>query len=162
MDIICASICYRGYAEDEVAATLEMAPRIGYEFMEVHGPMAWSVEAVQALDADALCHRLLTQGWSGGHYSRTGATDDADVDGPAQPSRACNRRRSVRRHIRRPAHRGVTSRGLERVAPAGRVLSLCCRLPREAHPLEPHYAMCCRSRMTATSWTLTSIACLLR
>ena len=31
MDIICASICYRGYAEDEVTATLELAPKIGYK-----------------------------------------------------------------------------------------------------------------------------------
>jgi hypothetical protein len=27
MEIICASICYRGYAEDELAATLSHAPR---------------------------------------------------------------------------------------------------------------------------------------
>ena len=45
MDIICASICYRGYAEDEVAATLEYAPQIGYRLMEIHGPLIWSVDA---------------------------------------------------------------------------------------------------------------------
>ena len=38
MDIICASICYRGYADDEVAATLQYAPKIGYRSMEIHGP----------------------------------------------------------------------------------------------------------------------------
>ena len=30
---------YRGYAEDEVAATLEYAPQIGYRLMEIHGPL---------------------------------------------------------------------------------------------------------------------------
>ena len=47
MDIICASICYRGYAEDEVAATLEYAPQIGYRLMESMVPLsgAWMLHS---------------------------------------------------------------------------------------------------------------------
>jgi sugar phosphate isomerase/epimerase len=75
MDIICASICYRGYAEDEVAATLELAPRIGYRWMEVHGPLTWSLEAIRNFDLPGLqerigrsslkCAGLYTPGWGG-------------------------------------------------------------------------------------------------
>ena len=41
MDIICASICYRGYAEDEVAATL--CPKID----KSAGRIDWSRPAIQ-------------------------------------------------------------------------------------------------------------------
>jgi sugar phosphate isomerase/epimerase len=81
MDLICASICYRGYAEDEVQATLEHAPRIGYHWLEVHGPLTWSLEAIQQFDLPALqarirlsgmeCAGLYTPGWGG--------SDDGDV-----------------------------------------------------------------------------------
>ena len=54
MDLICASICYRGYADDEVQATLERAPQIGYRWMEVHGPLTWSLEAIQQFDLPGL------------------------------------------------------------------------------------------------------------
>ena len=49
MHIICASICYRGYAGDEVTATLDLAPAIGYKLMEIHGPLVWSVPLVLAM-----------------------------------------------------------------------------------------------------------------
>ena len=62
MDIICASICYRGYAEDEVQATLENAPQIGYQYMEVHGPLTWSVEAIRQFDLPRLQARLKASG----------------------------------------------------------------------------------------------------
>ena len=75
MDIICASICYRGYAEDEVAATLEYAPKIGYRAMEIHGPLIWSVDAAHAFDIDGMkekidnsgmkCVGLYPPGWGG-------------------------------------------------------------------------------------------------
>lgn len=75
MDIICASICYRGYAEDEVAATLEYAPKIGYRAMEIHGPLIWSIDAVHAFDVDSMkksieksgmkCAGLYPPGWGG-------------------------------------------------------------------------------------------------
>ena len=58
MNIICASICYRGYTDDEVAGTLELAPKIGYKLMEIHGPMMWSVEAVDAFDPKAVKKRI--------------------------------------------------------------------------------------------------------
>ncbi len=75
MEIICASICYRGYAEDEVAATLAYAPQIGYRHMEIHGPLIWSVEAALAFDIDGMktkidasgmqCAGLYPPGWGG-------------------------------------------------------------------------------------------------
>lgn len=75
MDVVCASICYRGYAEDEVAATLRLAPAIGYRRMEIHGPRIWSVAAVAAFDLDAFradlgaarmhCAGIYTPGWGG-------------------------------------------------------------------------------------------------
>lgn len=75
MDIICASICYRGFEDDEVAATLKYAPAIGYRFMEIHGPMTWSVEAVERFDVERVqrevaasgmvCAGLYPPGWGG-------------------------------------------------------------------------------------------------
>jgi sugar phosphate isomerase/epimerase len=75
MEIVCASICYRGYAADEVAATLENAPAIGYRAFEIHGPMTWSVPAVRAFDLAAMqaaiacsgmhCAGIYTPGWGG-------------------------------------------------------------------------------------------------
>jgi sugar phosphate isomerase/epimerase len=75
MELICASICYRGYAEDEIQATLELAPQIGYRWMEVHGPLTWSLEAIQQFDLPGLqgrirasrmaCAGLYTPGWGG-------------------------------------------------------------------------------------------------
>jgi sugar phosphate isomerase/epimerase len=75
MEIICASICYRGWAEDEVEATLRFAPNIGYKYMEVHGPLTWSLEAIDNFDlpglqkrirrSGMLCAGLYTPGWGG-------------------------------------------------------------------------------------------------
>jgi sugar phosphate isomerase/epimerase len=75
MDLICASICYRGYADDEVAATLANAPAIGYRLMEIHGPMSWSVEAIEGFDVPGVkalversgmrCAGLYSPGWGG-------------------------------------------------------------------------------------------------
>lgn len=91
MDIICASICYRGYAEDEVAATFENAPKIGYRAMEIHGPLIWSVDAVHAFDVDGMkreidksgmkCAGLYPPGWGG--------IDDADVGVRAEAIAKC-------------------------------------------------------------------------
>ena len=91
MDIICASICYRGYAEDEVAATLEYAPQIGYHLMEIHGPLIWSVDAALAFDIDGMkstidasgmkCAGLYPPGWGG--------QDNADVDARAEAIARC-------------------------------------------------------------------------
>ena len=91
MDIICASICYRGYAEDEVAATLAYAPKIGYRLMEIHGPLIWSVDAALAFDIDSMkasieksgmkCAGLYPPGWGG--------QDNADVDARAGAIARC-------------------------------------------------------------------------
>lgn len=83
MDIICASICYRGYADDEVAATLQNAPALGYRFMEIHGPMTSSLDAVDAFDVPAVkaalaqsgmtCRGLYPPGWGGADASDVAA-----------------------------------------------------------------------------------------
>jgi sugar phosphate isomerase/epimerase len=75
VEIICASICYRGYGEDEVASTLEFAPALGYKYMEIHGPMTWTPEAVETFDLPAVqaaiaksglkCAGIYTPGWGG-------------------------------------------------------------------------------------------------
>ena len=39
MYLSCVSVCYRGYAEDEVNAMLEHAPKAGFKFVDIHGPM---------------------------------------------------------------------------------------------------------------------------
>ena len=62
MDLICASICYRGYAEDEFACTLEKAPQVGFRLMEIHGPMTWTPEAVAVLDPEAIGRQLQSAG----------------------------------------------------------------------------------------------------
>ena len=81
MDIICASICYRGFAEDEVAATLERAPKIGFQLMEIHGPIMWSLEAVEAFDVSAMKSRVHAAGLKcvGLHTVGWGGKDDEDV-----------------------------------------------------------------------------------
>ena len=61
MDIICASICYRGFAADEVAATLERAPALGYRYMEIHGDAVWTPPAVKVFDLPGVRPRCYTQ-----------------------------------------------------------------------------------------------------
>jgi len=62
MYLSCASVCYRGYAEDEVQAMLEHAPKAGFEVVDVHGPLTWSPQAIDALDAPALRKRIKDAG----------------------------------------------------------------------------------------------------
>jgi sugar phosphate isomerase/epimerase len=54
----CASVCYRGYADDEVSATLEYAPKAGFKFVDIHGPMTWSPLAIDSLDTASLRKRI--------------------------------------------------------------------------------------------------------
>jgi sugar phosphate isomerase/epimerase len=93
MNIICASICYRGYAEDEVAATLENAPKIGYKLMEIHGPLIWSVGAARLFDLPGIQSRLKAAGLqcAGLYPPGWGGKDDADVQGRAGAIAACVR-----------------------------------------------------------------------
>lgn len=83
MRIICASICYRGYDDDEIAATLKYAPALGYRYMEIHGPRVWSVEAVEAFDVVAVkaaveasglvCAGLYPPNWGGANEAEIAA-----------------------------------------------------------------------------------------
>jgi len=145
MQVICASICYRGFAEDEVKATLQNARGIGYRLMEIHGPMTWSVEAVdafdlasirQALDAAGMrCAGIYSPGWGG--------CDAEDVAEHARAIAQCARlaRQLGGDHV---TSTGASDRGeegaLERVADCvGRVLD---ELPDDTPvrlALEPHY-----------------------
>lgn len=58
MYLSCASVCYRGYAQDEVEAMLFHAPQAGFKFVDVHGPLTLSPQAIDALDAPALRKRI--------------------------------------------------------------------------------------------------------
>jgi sugar phosphate isomerase/epimerase len=93
MDIICASICYRGYAEDEVAATLDLAPRIGFRQMEIHGPMVWSIDAVDAFDLVAVKRRMEASGMQcvGLYPPGWGGNDERDVRERARAVAKCVR-----------------------------------------------------------------------
>jgi sugar phosphate isomerase/epimerase len=91
MDIICASICYRGYAEDEVAATLEYAPKIGYRAMEIHGPLIWSVDAAHAFDIDNMKEKIDNSGMkcAGLYPPSWGGSDIQDVETRAAAIAKC-------------------------------------------------------------------------
>ena len=91
MEIICASICYRGYAEDEVAGTLEFAPQIGYKLFEIHGPMLWSVEAVDVFDLPKMKAATAASGMrcSGLYPPNWGGKDAADVAAHARAIARC-------------------------------------------------------------------------
>jgi len=91
MEIICASICYRGYAEDEIGATLELAPRIGYRYMEIHGPMTATVEAVDEFDLPGTKARIRASGMrcAGIYTPGWGGRDDRDVREHARAIAKC-------------------------------------------------------------------------
>src|SRR5262249_53224520 len=86
MRIICASICYRGFAPDEFAATLELAPQAGYRYMEIHGPLTWSPAGIAAFDLPSVRGRLEHAGLRclGLYPPGWGGQDDADVRQRAQ------------------------------------------------------------------------------
>lgn len=91
MDLICASICYRGYAEDEFLATLALAPKIGFRSMEIHGPMTSSVEAVDAFDLPAVRRQLEASGMecAGLYAPGWGGSDEAEAAEHARAIAAC-------------------------------------------------------------------------
>lgn len=145
MDIVCASICFRGYAADEVAATLEHAPRIGYRLMEIHGPAAWSVEAIDRFDLPAMQARIAAVGLrcAGIYPPGWGGKDEDDVRARARAiARAAYFTQELGGdHI---STTGAEPRGvpgaLERViACARRVLELTPADSDVRLTLEPHY-----------------------
>lgn len=145
MDIICASICYRGYAKDEVAATLEYAPKIGYRAMEIHGPLIWSVDAVHAFDVDSMkeeidksgmkCAGLYPPGWGG--------NDNADVEARAEAIAKCvdiAEQLNATHLTTSGAQRRTEDGALDRVISC--VREVLERIPAESHiklTLEPHH-----------------------
>lgn len=62
MILSCASVCYRGYYEDEVAAMLDHAPKAGFRYVDIHGPMTWSPQAIDNLDPSSLRKRIESAG----------------------------------------------------------------------------------------------------
>lgn len=145
MHIICASICYRGYAEDEIQATLEMAPRIGYKLMEIHGPVTWSVPAVDAFDLPVMkariersgmhCAGIYTPGWGG--------ASDTDVREHARTIAQCARFAAAlgSHHVTSTGAQRRTEPGaLDRVVECAR--QVLAQLPADLGvklTLEPHY-----------------------
>ncbi len=93
MDILCASICYRGFADDEVVATLENAPAIGYRSMEIHGPITWTVPAVRVFDLKAMQARVKASGMrcAGIYTPCWGGANDQEVAERAEAIAACVR-----------------------------------------------------------------------
>ena len=145
MEIICASICYRGYAEDEVQATLENAPRIGYRRMEVHGPLTWSLEAIEHFDLPGLQARILASemACSGLYTPGWGGVDEADALAHARAIAHCAgfARGLGAGHV---TSTGAVSRGK---AAALELVTLCATKVLKMVPadspvklaLEPHY-----------------------
>jgi sugar phosphate isomerase/epimerase len=143
--IICASINYRGYADDEVAATLDLAPAIGYQLMEIHGPLMWSVPAVDAFDLRAFqtrlaqssmrCAGIYTPGWGG--------ADNGDMREHARAVAACVRFAEILgcHHVTSTgASRRGEPGGLERVIDCARLV--LSQVPPDSTvklTLEPHY-----------------------
>lgn len=145
MEIICASICYRGYAEDEVTATLETAPGAGYKHIDIHGPMTWSVEAIDAFDLPAMKERLAASGLhcAGLYPPGWGGSDEADVR---------ERARAIARSVRLTEELGGTQISTTGASPQGEPGALdrvieCARQALDQTPaatpvkltLEPHY-----------------------
>ncbi|MCL2816709.1 MAG: hypothetical protein FWD23_19080, partial [Oscillospiraceae bacterium] len=58
MYIVCASVCYRDFCEDEIEGMLSDAGKAGYRFVELHGPKVWDVAAINAFDPVAEKRRL--------------------------------------------------------------------------------------------------------
>ena len=94
MEIICASICYRGFAADEIAATLDGAPALGYRYMEIHGPATSTPAAVRAFDLPGFQARLEASGMrcAGIYGPCWGGADQNDVtrSGRRPSPPACN------------------------------------------------------------------------
>ena len=145
MDIICASICYRGYADDEVAATLQYAPKIGYRLMEIHGPLIWSINAVNAFDVDSMksnidksgirCAGLYPPGWGG--------NDIVDVTARAEAIAKCvniAEQLDATHLTTSGAQRRTESGALDRVVVC--VREVLARIPTDSSiklTLEPHH-----------------------
>jgi len=91
MHITCASICYRGYEDDEVAATLKYAPPLGYRYMEIHGPAVWSIDTALSFDLAGAQRALQASGMTcaGLYPPNWGGKDDADIAARAQAIAAC-------------------------------------------------------------------------
>ena len=60
MYLSCGSICYIGYAKDQVQAVLSHAPKAGFKFVEMQATM--SPQSIDALDASALRKRIEAAG----------------------------------------------------------------------------------------------------
>lgn len=82
MLLSCASVCYRGYAEDEVSAMLEHIPKTGFKYVDIHGPMTWSPQAIDVLDTKALNKRLsaLNLKCSGIYIPGFGGADEEQIE----------------------------------------------------------------------------------
>ncbi|MBI2939078.1 MAG: sugar phosphate isomerase/epimerase [Chloroflexi bacterium] len=144
MRIICASICYRGYSRDEFASTLELAPGAGYKYMEIHGPMTGSPEAIEAFDVPGVRQRLEAAGLRclGLYPSGWGGKDEADVRRRAQAiARAVRIAEELGAdHIDTTGATRRSEGGLERVIDCVRqVLDLVPGSSPVKLTLEPHY-----------------------
>ena len=81
MEIVCASMCWSHVAEDQIAATLERCPKIGYRFMEINGSMTADVQVLDAVDVPGFRRRLEASGMrcTGMYSAGWGGRDEQKV-----------------------------------------------------------------------------------
>ena len=92
MYIVCASVCYRDFREDEIEAMIEDAGRAGYRAIELHGPKFWDVAAINAFEPEKMKKKLDAAGLkcTGIYPPGFGGKDGADIEARAQAvAKAC-------------------------------------------------------------------------
>ena len=92
MYIVCASVCYRDFCEDEIEGMISDAAKAGYRHIELHGPKFWDVAAIEAFDPGEMKKKLDGAGLrcTGIYPPGFGGKDDGDIEKRAQAlARAC-------------------------------------------------------------------------
>jgi sugar phosphate isomerase/epimerase len=92
MKIVCASVCYRGYTEDEIEGMLQDAADAGYQYVEFHGSAVGDPERLKGFPVSLIKQRLDSLGLrcAGLYPPGFGGKDDADAAMHADAiARAC-------------------------------------------------------------------------
>ena len=82
MYIVCASVCYRDYCEDEIGGMISDAGKAGYKFVELHGPKFWDVDAIDVFNVQEMKKNLDEAGLkcTGIYPPGFGGKNDEDVE----------------------------------------------------------------------------------
>jgi len=92
MYIVCASVCYRDYCEDEIEGMVADAPAAGYKFIELHGPKCWDAAAIDVFDPAEMKKKLDDAGLkcTGIYPPGFGGKDGDDIERRARAmAKAC-------------------------------------------------------------------------